>query len=282
MKKTTETKPSRSEPKGEWIDSCDGEASAVRALRNSGLKPWRLRTACPPRPPSPLTSLLSSQLVPGGPPAAPGLTPSSVAGAPWSRLGDAPRPSRSPGLRAGIEGGGRPDLRHVTNPAAAWTPREHHLASESGPAGEPSPRPSKGRRAADVRTLRVAYVFPGHPPRSSSPPGATSPRACFTARHSRPLRVSTELLVRCPSLSSCERRGSERAASLLLPAPKFSVSFSLPGSTEVTSPPSRPPGSLPRPAAQLLESWLLSTHFVSVPPRELLEGRITYDSSPVP
>lgn len=190
-------------------------------------------------------------------------------------------PEPVPGAESGHRGGGaRPDLRHVTNPAAAWTPREHHLATESARRG--SQAPAHRRAAADVRTLRVAYVFPGHPPRSSSPPGATSPRACFTARHSRPLRVSTELLVRCPSLSSCERRGSERAASLLLPAPKFSVSFSLPGSTEVTSPPSRPPGSLPRPAAQLLESWLLSTHFVSVPPRELLEGRITCDSSPVP
>lgn len=275
MKKTTETKPSRSEPKGEWIDSCDGEASAVRALRNSGLKPWRLRTASPPSAP------LSADFTPLKPAGPRGATCSPRFNSFLSCWG----PLEPPGRRAppepvpGAESGhrvGQPDLRHVTNPAAAWTPREHHLASESARPGEPSPRPSKGRRGRSNPPGGLRF------PRSSSPPGATSPRACFTAHHSRPLHVSTELLVRCRSLSSCERRGSERAASLFLPAPKFSVSFSLPGSTEVTSPPSRPPGSLPRPAAQLLESWLLSTHFVSVPPRELLEGRITCDSSPVP
>lgn len=162
MKKTTETKPSRSEPKGEWIDSCDGEASAVRALRNSGLKPWRLHAASPPSAP------LSADFTPLKPAGPRGATCSPRFNSFLSCWG----PLEPPGRRAppepvpGAESGhrvGQPDLRHVTNPAAAWTPREHHLASESARPGEPSPRPSKGRRGRSNPPGGLRF------PRSSSP-----------------------------------------------------------------------------------------------------------------
>lgn len=126
----------------------------------------------PPRPPSPLTSLLSSQLVPGGPPAAPGLTPSSVAGAPWSRLGDAPGASRSPGLRAGIEGG-------AAGPASRDQPCSCVDATRTppgvrvGPGGGAKLPPIEG----PPRTFEPSgwptfspVILPGHPPRPEPPP----------------------------------------------------------------------------------------------------------------
>lgn len=89
-------------------------------------------------------------------------------------------PLEPPGRRAppepvpGAESGhrvGRPDLRHVTNPAAAWTPREHHLASESARRGSQAP-PIEG----PPRTFEPSgwptfspVILPGHPPRPEPP-----------------------------------------------------------------------------------------------------------------